>query len=106
MEDLNNNQIQELLQIKEKLEHKLAINRKNSNSYYNKNFVVKEDMTEDEIKQINENVEKRKQKARGKYNNNKQYHQIKNKKWRDKVKVLKLDGIEIDVPKDSIINEN
>lgn len=96
-------ELQELLRIKEMLDRKKKNNVKASKNYYNRNYVITEDMSEEEKQRVQANIEKRKEKARANYVNNKDYHREKNKKWRENIKakmnkLKELQGIEVSVP--------
>ena len=96
-------ELQELLRIKEILERKKKNNVKASKNYYKRNYVITEDMSDEEKARVQANIEKRKEKARANYVNNKDYHREKNKRWRENIrkkmdKLKELQGIEVSCP--------
>jgi len=96
-------ELQELLRIKEMLDRKKKNNVKASSNYYKKNYVITEDMSDEDRQRVQANIDKRKEKARLNYENNKDYHRQKNKKWRENIKakmdkLKELQGIEVSYP--------
>lgn len=74
----------ELNVLREKIEKHKKNTQKASLTYYYKNYVVREDMTDEEKERVQKNIEKRRERERKKYETNKDYHREKNKRWRDK----------------------
>jgi len=64
--------------------------QKASLKYYKKKYTITEDMSDEEKEAIQKNIDERRAKERERYEANKEYHRIKNKKWRDKQKAKKL----------------
>ena len=63
--------------------------QKASLKYYNKKYTITDDMSDEEKEVIQKNIDDRRAKERARYEANKEYHRIKNKRWRDKQKAKK-----------------
>lgn len=83
---INEFNIEEIKRQLQEYENKKQIFRNNANKWYNKKYVIKDDMTEEQKQEVRDNIEKRKLREKEKYNKNKEYYAQKAKQYRERKK--------------------
>ena len=64
--------------------------QKASLKYYKKKYTITEDMSDEEKEAIQKNIDERRARERARYEANKEYHRLKSKRYRERVKAKKL----------------
>ncbi len=65
-------------------------NRQNSKSYYQRNYVIDEGMTEEQKEKVRKNIIARQEKCKNRYNAKKEHYKTKQKQYRERKRSASL----------------